>query len=194
METESLIVVYDACVLYSAPLRDFLMRLALTGLFQAKWTDQIHEEWITNLLRNRPDISRVQLEKTRQSMDRAVLDCLVEGYESLIDELDLPDINDRHVLAAAIKSKASRIITFNLRDFPEEQLLSYCIRAQHPDDFILGLISRDTDLVFQVFQRQQESLRRPPTSPEELLVIFNDQGLTKSVAVLRTLLLERRNP
>lgn len=51
-------VVYDACVLYPAPLRDFLMRLALTDLFRARWTDRIHEEWIQTLLASRPDLKR----------------------------------------------------------------------------------------------------------------------------------------
>jgi len=60
-----LIVLYDACVLYSAPLRDLLMHLALTDLFQAKWSARIHEEWIRNVLTNRPDLSRAQLERTR---------------------------------------------------------------------------------------------------------------------------------
>jgi hypothetical protein len=56
-------VVYDACVLYPAPLRDLLMRLALTDLYRAKWTEQIHEEWIRNLLENRQDIDRPMLER-----------------------------------------------------------------------------------------------------------------------------------
>ena len=44
-------VIYDANVLYPAPLRDFLMRLALTDLFRARWTEEIHDEWIRNLIR-----------------------------------------------------------------------------------------------------------------------------------------------
>jgi len=127
-------------------------------------------------------------------MDGAVLDCLVEGYEKIIDGLELPDSNDRHVLAAAIKGKASVIVTFNLKDFPDENLSPYGVRAQHPDDFVLGLIARDADLVFQAFQSQQESLRNPPVSLEDLLVTFDHQGLIKSTAALTTLLPGRRNP
>lgn len=62
-------VVYDACVLYPAPLRDLLMHLAMTGLFRAKWTNHIHDEWITSLLRDRPDLTLAQLTRTRQLMD-----------------------------------------------------------------------------------------------------------------------------
>jgi hypothetical protein len=52
---------YDANVLYPAELRNFLMPLAMTGLFRAKWSAEVHEEWIGNLLINRPDLSLVQL-------------------------------------------------------------------------------------------------------------------------------------
>jgi hypothetical protein len=62
-------VIYDACVLYRAPLRDLLMRLALTDLYRARWSDQIHDEWISAVLRNRPDLSRQQLERTRSLMN-----------------------------------------------------------------------------------------------------------------------------
>ena len=76
-------VVYDACVLYPAPLRDLLMRLALTDLYRARWSDQIHEEWINAVLRNRPDLSRAQLERTRSLMNAHVRDALVEGHQPL---------------------------------------------------------------------------------------------------------------
>jgi hypothetical protein len=106
------IALYDACVLYPAPLRDFLMHLAMTGLFRAKWTDQIHEEWISNLLLNRPDLTRQQLERTKELMNRHSEECLVDNYESLIESLELSDPNDRHVLAATIKSNSAGIRLF----------------------------------------------------------------------------------
>lgn len=118
-------VVYDACVLYPAPLRDLLMHLALLDLYRARWTKIIQEEWIENLLRNRPDLTREQLNRTRDFMDAHVRDCLVTGFESLIPFLELPDPKDRHVLAAAIRSGASVIVTFNERDFPIDQLSAY---------------------------------------------------------------------
>lgn len=94
--------IYDACVLYPAPLRDFLLRLAMTELFRARWSDHIHGEWMNGVVRNRPDIPIEQLDRTRKLMNQAVPDCLVTGYEELMDSLQLPDPNDRHVLAAAI--------------------------------------------------------------------------------------------
>lgn len=108
------IVIYDSCVLYPAPLRDLLIRLALTDLYQAKWSADIHKEWITSLLRNRPDLTLERLEKTREKMDLHIRDCIVIAYESLIEGLVLPDPNDRHVLAAAIRAHAQTIVTFNL--------------------------------------------------------------------------------
>ncbi len=62
-------VLYDSCVLYPAPLRDLLMRLALTDLYRAKWTNEIHDEWIRNLLINRKDLDSSVLERTRQMMN-----------------------------------------------------------------------------------------------------------------------------
>lgn len=98
--------VYDACVLYPAPLRDLLMRLAVTDLFRAKWTEAIHDEWTRSVLRDRPDLSADQLQRTRTLMNDNVRDCLVTGYEELIPALHLPDPDDRHV-EMAIKKGAT---------------------------------------------------------------------------------------
>jgi predicted nucleic acid-binding protein len=121
---------YDACVLYPAPIRDVLMHLALTDLFRARWTDEIHEEWIRSVLRNRPDLSRERLLRTRDPMNAHVRDALITNYQDLIVGLSLPDPNDRHVLAAAIKGRADVIVTYNTRDFPADILAMYEISAQ----------------------------------------------------------------
>ena len=97
---------YDASVLYPSELRNLLMHLALTGLFRAKWSALVHEEWIGALLRHRPDLSREKLDRTRMLMDLHAVDALVTGYEDLIEGLSLPDPDDRHVLAAAIRGRA----------------------------------------------------------------------------------------
>jgi hypothetical protein len=96
----------DASVLYPAPLRDLLMELAVSDLYRAKWSDAVHEEWISALLKNRSDLTRAQIERTRDLMNMHVRDALVTGFEPLIDVLELPDANDRHVVAAAIKGRA----------------------------------------------------------------------------------------
>lgn len=132
-------MVYDANVLYPAPLRDLLMHLARTGLFRARWTEEIHQEWMTNVIRNRPDLSPAQLERTRDLLNMAVLDCLVTGYESLTPTLQPPDPKDRHVLAAAIFGGARAIVTFNRRHFPASTLAMHGIEALHPDRFVHDL-------------------------------------------------------
>ena len=166
--------VYDASVLYPAPLRDLLMRLALTDLFRARWTEDIHEEWIRSLLEARPDLRREQLERTRELMNANVRDCLVAGYRSLIPGLELPDPDDRHVLAAAIRASASVIVTFNLRDFPAAQLEQYGAEAQHPDEFVVHLVglnqakvcaaARGGAGVYATRRRRRRSIWRPCSS------------------------------
>jgi predicted nucleic acid-binding protein len=177
---------YDACVLYPAPLRDLLMRLALTDLFRAIWTDAIHEEWIRNVLRDRPDLTRAQLERTRDLMNAHVRDCLVTGYEDLIEAVTLPDPDDRHVLAAAIRGRADVIVTFNLGDFPTCILHHYGLEAQHPDQFVTHLLDLAPTTVFGAVKRQREALKNPPVSVEDLLESLEKQQLVQTVAHLRT--------
>lgn len=180
-------VVYDSCVLYSAPLRDFLMELALTDLFRARWSEDIHREWIRSLLENRADLSEDQLLKTKKMMDSHVRDAVVTGYENLIPSLTLPDSNDRHVLAAAIRCGASVIVTTNLKDFPDHALEIYDIEAQHPDEFILYLLDLQPARVCAAAEKQRQRLRNPPIEPERYLDNLLRQGLSKTVAYLREL-------
>jgi len=179
------VVIYDACILYSAPLRDLFMRLALADLYQAKWTHDIHEEWMRSLLKNRPDLTRLQLERIREKMDMHIRDCLVDGYAKLIKQLVLPDSNDRHVLAAAIKAGAQKIITFNLVDFPSKALAKYNVVAQHPDQFLRLWLDAAPLAVINVVKETRLSLKNPPKTPAEYLDILLKQGLTKTVAYLQ---------
>ena len=171
--------ILDACVLYPAPLRDLLMHLALTDLFRAKWTDAIHEEWMRSVLKSRPDLSRAQLQRTRDLMDFHVRDCLVTGYEDLIPVLTLPGQDGRHVLAAAIRSGADVIVTYNLSDFPAESLAKWGITSQHPDEFVLHLLELSAPLVCVAAKRHRESLKSPPKTVDEYLGALERQGLAK---------------
>lgn len=177
--------IYDACVLYPAPLRDFLMWLALTDLFKARWTEEIHDEWMRNVLLNRPDLTLEQLTRTKNLMNANVIDCLVAGYESLIPSLELPDPSDRHVLAAAIRSHSSFVVTFNLKDFPAQVLAPYNVEAIHPDDFILHLIELDPTAVCAAASRQRRTLKNPPKTAEEYLDILTLVGLPLSASKIR---------
>ncbi len=177
-------VVYDACVLYPAPLRDFLMWLALTDTFRARWTDKIHEEWIRGVLRDRPEL-REHLQRTRDLMNSSVRDCLVTGYEHLIETLELPDPDDRHVVAAAIQCGANLIVTVNLRDFPEENLRRYQLVAEHPDDFICNLFDLHPAKVVEAARNHRKTLKKPPKTVDEYLDSLLKQGLTQTVDALR---------
>lgn len=178
-------VIYDACVLYPAPLRDFLMHLAVTDLYRARWTDRIHDEWIRNVLKDRPDLKPEQLARTRELMNAHVRDCLVTGYEQLIPSVELPDADDRHVVAAAIYSGASLIVTFNLKDFPAKALLPHNLVAQHPDDFVYDLLDLHPALVCQAAAEHRRALKRPAKSADDYLDTLLRQGLTQSVGTLR---------
>lgn len=177
-------MVYDACVLHPAPLRDLLLRLALSDLFRARWTDEIHAEWISSILERRPDLKPEQLARTRELMDRSVPDCLVTGYEGLVNELKLPDPRDRHVLAAAIRCQAGVVVTYNLADFPPDALDPYGIAAQHPDEFIGHLFDLSPGAVCAAVRDQRLALTRPARSVSELLDTFLSLGLAGTVAVL----------
>jgi len=181
----SFTALYDACTLYPAPLRDLLMHLALTDLFRARWSDQIHDEWIRNVLEDRPDLKQEQLERTRSLMNAHVRDCLVTGYEDLIEGLTLPDPDDRHVLAAAIRGSASVIVTFNLDDFPPEYLGKFGVEAQHPDAFVTHLIDLAPAVVFAAAKRHRASLKKPPKAVDEYLGALANQRLPETVSRLR---------
>lgn len=161
------------------------MHLALTGLFRAKWLADIHEEWISALLRNRPDLTRTKLERTRMLMDQHAADALVTDYQHLVPGLQLPDANDRHVLAAAIRVRADVIVTINLRDFPPEAVAPFGIEAQHPDEFILHLLDLAPGVVARAAQDHRLSLKNPAKTIEEYLNTLEAQGLTQTVSVLR---------
>jgi hypothetical protein len=178
-------VVYDACVLYPAPLRDLLMRLALTDLYRARWSNQIHDEWINAVLWNRPDLSRAQLERTRSLMNAHVRDALVDGHQPLISALELPDPDDRHALAAAIKCGADLIITFNLKDFPDHALASYGLGACHPDSFLVDQLNLDAERVCTAMRQHRASLKNPPKTVEEYLVTLEEQGLSRFSQAVR---------
>lgn len=176
--------VFDACVLYPAPLRDLLMWLALSGRFRARWSEQIHVEWTRNLLRNRPDLDAALLARTVDLMNRAVPDALVSGHEALVDALQLPDPNDRHVLAAAIRCGASVIVTFNQKDFPADTLAAYGVETQHPDEFIDNLFDLDPASVVSAAQKQRQSLQHPAIEVPHYLDILRRQGLSQTVKQL----------
>lgn len=177
-------VVLDACVIYPNMLRDLLMRLGLSGLYQPKWTAIIHDEWQRNLVKNMPEVNPEKVKHVEGLMNRALPDALVTGFEPMIAGLSLPDVDDRHVMAAAIKCNAEVIVTFNLKDFPAESLDALDIEAMHPDEFILDLIDLNLALVLQSVRAQRTSLKNPPMEADEYLASLLKLGLPMTVRAL----------
>jgi len=126
-----------------------------------------------------------QLQRTRELMNSNVRDCLVTGYETVIDAVTLPDPDARHVLAAAIRAGADLIVTFNLNDFPKKDLQPYGIEAQHPDDFLTYQLDLAPNIVCAAAKRHRASLKNPPKDVDEYLATLEAQGLAQTVLSLR---------
>lgn len=177
----------DANVLYPAPVRDLLLHLANVDLYKPRWTDKIQEEWMRNLLKNRKDITSDKLLQTKFAMNMAFPDANVQHYETLMTGLALPDENDRHILAAAIKCNADVIVTFNIRDFPLPSIKKFEIEVQHPDTFVMNIIDLDEPTALDAFKNQVANLKNPPKSNIEVLSLLTRIGLPKSAARFKEL-------
>lgn len=171
------VAVIDACVLYSAALRDLFLWLARSRVYYARWTDRIHHEWIESVLGNRPDLSRERLERTCALMNANATGSLIDEDAELAETLTLPDANDRHVLAAAISANASLIVTFNLSDFPSSALSSHNVRALHPDEFLCWLFDEEPGRFLAAVGDLIANLRNPPRSWQQQVEILRAQGL-----------------
>ena len=180
----ALVAVCDANVLYPGSLRDLLIRLGQSGLFQVSWTDQILDEMVDAIAAAQPNLSG-RLRRTRQLMNEAIPDVRVTGYEPLIGSLDLPDPDDRHVLAAAIRADAKLIVTKNLKDFPSSILEPLGIEAQSPDELVIRLFKGAEERVSRVVAEQARALTNPPTTVDDLLERLSVVGIPNAVVAVR---------
>jgi hypothetical protein len=171
---------FDANVFFGARLRSLVVTLAQTGLFRARWSEDVHREWMRAVVERRHDLTLESLEPTRHAMDRAVLDCLVVGYEPLIPGLSLPDQDDRHVLAAAITGRASVIVTFNVSDFPATTLQLHGMHAKHPDEFLLDIESLDPLAVIEAARDDLLHYANPPLTVDRYLADLCRAGIPKT--------------
>ncbi len=180
------IAILDACVLYPAELRNFLVRLHTDGdVYLPRWSEDIQREWVTNLLKNRPTLKKAALQRTC-SLLNDIQDTFVAAiqYQGKIAHYTLPDVDDRHVLAAAVACSAEHIITFNLKDFPATILSKYKICAIHPDHCVQMLIKAKKVEIVTTFECLHLSLQNPPLLRHELIARLAAQGLTTSLALL----------
>jgi predicted nucleic acid-binding protein len=176
----------DANVFFGARLRSLLLELAMTGLFRACWSEDVHREWM-EAVANRRGIDVSALERTRRAMDRAVPDCLVTGYADQIARYTLPDPGDRHVLAAAVAGGADVIVTFNEMDFPTEELAKYGIQRVHPDDFILDIHSLSVSLFVEAVAGDLAHYKQPPIAFDDYVADLERAGIPKTAAQIRAL-------
>lgn len=176
--------VLDANVLYPALLRDLLLSLAHADLYSAKWSAHIRDEWTRTLQNNKPHMAQ-KIQLAAELMEQAIPDCLVMGYEHLIDGLQLPDPNDRHVLAAAIAGHADAIITWNERDFPAEVLDPFGIELQTPDEFVLNQIMLRAPIALTAIKGMRQRWERPSVTAMELVDLLEKRGLPQTAAHLR---------
>lgn len=184
--SSNFIAVLDACVLYPAPIRDLLLSLADIGLYKPKWSAEIHDEWSRNLLLNRPDLNEGQLQLTIKAMNDAFPDSNVEKFDALIPSIILPDPNDRHVVAAAIRSKADVIVTYNLKDFPKSIENLYDIEIQHPDEFLCNVFDLHPEKAKEAFTKMVKRLKNPPKSQSEVLETLSKFYLKRIIQTKKT--------
>lgn len=180
------VVVYDACVLYPSATRDLLIRLAQAGMVHARWTETILDETFRALQRTRTDITTEQIRRLRELMLASVRDCLVVGHEPLVDMVELPDPDDRHVLAAAIRSRAQVIVTDNTKDFPVVALEPWNVETRTADQFVVDQIHLDRSIVYGEVQRIADSWRKPAGTVADVLDQLERSGLHQTVALLRS--------
>jgi hypothetical protein len=183
MGFERPVVLYDASVLYPFHLRNLLVQLAVERVVTARWTDAIHEEWIGALARD-GRVARDRLVRTRELMKAVLPEADVRGYEHCIAGLELPDPDDRHVVAAAIEARAPVIVTRNLRDFPPASLEPHGIRAEDPDGFLTRLHAAAPELIAAVAEALRRNLRLTVPSAGTYLDTLRHQGLSALVARL----------
>lgn len=185
MALEPVTAVCDACVLYPFHQRNILVQAAADGLYDARWTDEIHDEWMRNLLANVPAIPPERLQITRQLMEAALPGARVDGFHRHIDGLSLPDPDDRHVLAAAIEANASLILTWNLRDFPAGALKKHGLVRQTPDTFLAHLYDLAPELIVASLANARRNLSKSGVSADGFLDLLKEQGIIQLEKRLR---------
>lgn len=178
-------VLLDTNVLYPAGIRDILIQPAVYDLYRPKWSPDIFREWMRIDRRIREDHNPERVRRTQKDLDSVFSDALVISYESLIDKLNLPDPDDRHVLAAAISGGCDFIITQNISDFPSETLESYGIEAHRPDEFLVMLCETYPQEFLESTRAILKRLKNPPYSVGTYLDMRLKDGLVETVSFLQ---------
>ena len=176
--------ILDANVLYPQLLRDTLLSLAVADLYHARWSQAIHDEWTRNLVKDRPELT-ARLPAVVELINASVPDCLVTNYEKLVTSIELPDPDNRHVVAAAIVGHADAIVTFNTKDFPAAVLQPYGIEVQHPDEFLMNQLQLQKIPALSAIKNMRARWTNPARSAQDLITAFEMRGLPMTADLLR---------
>jgi hypothetical protein len=179
MAFEPPVVVFDACILYPFHLRNIVVQIAVDRLVDARWTDEIHDEWIRSVVATMPAIPIERLQITQRLMNDALPGAMVTGYQRHIQTVTLPDPDDRHVVAAGIAGGASIVLTWNLRDFPAREMKKHGLRRQTPDAFLVGLCDQAPDLTLASLANARRNLSKTRVSASDFVNIVKNQGLIR---------------
>lgn len=175
----------DACVLVPIAPCDTMLRIADYGAFRPLWSTRVIQEARTALERIHPTIDPSRFQSRFRSMNAAFDDALVKGWEPLENGIELPDPNDRHVAAAALRGRADMIVTQNIKDFPADIMRSLGLQAIRPDDFLLDQFELDQVSTVRVIVEQSSAMVNPPVSPDELLTRLAKGGVPKFAQAIR---------
>lgn len=167
----------DACVLVPIALADTLLRVAERELYRPLWSERILTEAADAVLEIHPDLPADVVAKRFAAMNDTFNDAPVQGWEVFEEAIALPDSDDRHVVAAAMRGRADAIVTANVRDFPEETLAPLEIAVVHPDDFLLDQLDLAPRVVLEVLREQAAHTRNPPLTPTDLLARLGRAGV-----------------
>ena len=184
MAYEPPVVVYDANVLYPFHLRNLLVQCAVDRVVEARWSDQIHDEWMRNLAASSDNVVLERLRRTRDLMNRVLPGATVRGFERHIASVSLPDPDDRHVVAAAIESGAALIVTWNTRDFPSRALLPHRLRAQRPDAFLMARYETAPEIMKEVARNARSNLTRSDLTAKAYAEALRRQRIVRFAQVL----------
>lgn len=179
-------VVLDTNVLYPVIIRDLLFWFAHFELYTPKWSIHIFDEWKNVMIRK--GVSPEEAARRTGKANDAFPDALVKNYQGLIKHLDLPDLKDRHVLAAAIKTNANLIVTNNIRDFPEKYLNSFSLSAKTADHFLTDIIDLNQEQALAAFREMVLNKRNPKSDESEVLNQLRNAGLKDTADYLHSLL------
>jgi predicted nucleic acid-binding protein len=178
--------VLDTNVIFPLDVRDLLFWFAFYDLYTPKWSKHIFDEWYDVMIRK--GVPKEEALKRIKKANTAFPDALVENYESLIGGLVLPDENDKHVLAAAIKTNANIIVTNNLKDFPSDYLSTFGLTAKSADDFITDTIDLNQERAVEAFRQLVVNRTNPDLDEYQILNIFRRNGLNDSANYLHSLI------